>query len=313
MSSSHDAVMLTAFGGPERMDEVRPFLRRVLEGRAVPAERFEEVVRHYEVLGGRSPLGEITRRQAAALEVALAGAGLALPVAIGMRNSAPFISDTLQTLRAGGASRVLSVIMAAHESPASHGRYREAIALVRKKLGADAPEVSYSEGFHDHRGFVTANVEHARAAQARVPENERERALLVFTAHSIPLAVAEGSPYVAQLERSASLVASALGKRNYRVAYQSRSGSPREPWLGPDINDVIREQAGRGTRALLLCPIGFVCDHVEVLYDLDVEAAKTARGHGLALARAQAVNDDPAFISALLERVQQACAAVSSP
>ena len=312
MGASYDAVMLTAFGGPERMDEVRPFLKRVLEGRPVSPDRFAEVVRHYEVLGGRSPLGEITRRQAAALETALASAGLGLPVAIGMRNSEPFISNTLKALRAGGASRVLSVIMAAHESPASHGRYRETIALAQKKLGADAPEVGCSEGFHDHRGFVAANVEHARAAQARLPDQERERALLVFTAHSIPLATAEGSPYVAQLERSASLVASALGKRNYRIAYQSRSGSPREPWLEPDINDVIHEQAGRGTRALLVCPIGFVCDHVEVLYDLDVEAAKTARAHGLAAARAQAVNDHPAFIEALAERVQQACAVAPS-
>jgi ferrochelatase len=193
--------------------------------------------------------------------------------------------------------------MAAHESPASHGRYREAVALAQKKLGPDAPEVGYSESFHDHRGFVAANVEHAREAQVRLPDQERERALLVFTAHSIPLAVAEGSPYVAQLERTASLVASGLGKRNYRVAYQSRSGSPREPWLAPDINEAIREQAGRGTRALLVCPIGFVCDHVEVLYDLDVEAAAVCRELGIAMARAEAVNAHPRFVEALADAV----------
>jgi ferrochelatase len=307
MPHSYDAVMLLAFGGPGRMEEVRPFLRRVLEGKKVPEQRFAEVVRHYELIGGRSPLGEITQRQATALQGTLERAGLPLPVVIGMRNSAPFIRETLEELSARGAKRVLGVIMAAHESPASHGRYREAVALAQKALGTDTPEVSYATGFSDHPGFVAANAEHARSALERLPEPER--ALLVLTAHSIPVTVAEGSPYVAQLERSALLLAGALGRRNYRIAYQSRSGSPREPWLGPDINEVIREQAARGTRALLVCPIGFVCDHVEVLYDLDIEAAKTARSLGVMLVRAAAANDDPAFIEALAERVQTACAA----
>jgi ferrochelatase len=305
---SFDAVMLLAFGGPESMDEVRPFLRRVLEGRPIPEERFEAVVKHYEVIGGRSPLNDITRRQGLALSAALASSGEPLPVVLGMRNSEPFIRDTLAELGKAAAKRVLGVIMAAHESPASHGRYHEAVARAKAELGTGAPEVSFCEGFHDHPGFIAANVEHVRAALLRLPEQAREGAALVFTAHSIPVAVAQLSPYVAQLERSAALVAWALGKAEHLIAYQSRSGSPREPWLEPDINALIRAQAACGTRALVVCPIGFVCDHVEVLYDLDIEAAKTAREVGVALARADAVNDAAAFIDALALRVREACA-----
>lgn len=303
----HDGVLLIAFGGPERMDDVRPFLERVLAGRPVPPERFEEVVRHYEVIGGRSPLGEITRNQARALEQALVREGPALPVAVGMRNSAPFLTDALTELRAAGARRVLGLIMAAHESPASHGRYRDAVDAALRELGDDAPAVQYTRGFHDHPGFVAANAEHVRAARARLPEAERESAELVFSAHSIPVAVAERSPYVQQLAQSAALVASALETHAHHVAYQSRSGSPRDPWLEPDINDLVRERAASGARALVVCPIGFVCDHVEVLYDLDVEAAQTARAAGIALSRARAANDHPAFIEALAQRVREAC------
>jgi protoporphyrin/coproporphyrin ferrochelatase len=288
------------------MDEVRPFLRRVLAGRPVPEERFEQVVHHYEVIGGRSPLVEITRKQATALQATLRASGLDLEVSVGMRHSAPFLSDALQAARGRGARRVLCVIMAGHESPASHGRYREAVEQALQALGSEAAAVGYSAGFHDHPGFIAANVEHVRVARGPLPGDDD--ALLVFTAHSIPSAVAERSPYVAQLSRSAALIAAELGAERHLLAYQSRSGSPREPWLEPDVNQVIRQQAALGARALVLCPVGFVCDHVEVLYDLDIEAAKTARDCGVALGRAKAVNDHPAFISALCDRVLQACA-----
>ncbi|MFI5309237.1 MAG: ferrochelatase [Polyangiales bacterium] len=303
--SGYDAVMLVAFGGPDSMDEVRPFLRRVLAGRPVPEERFEQVAHHYEVIGGKSPLVEITRKQAASLQATLRVAGLDLEVSVGMRHSAPFLSDALRAARDKGARRVLCVIMAAHESPASHGRYRESVEHALRELGTHAPAVGYSAGFHDHPGFIAANVEHVRAAQASSPA--ARDGLLVFTAHSIPTAVAERSPYVAELRESAALVAAELRAPRHLLAYQSRSGSPREPWLEPDVSRVIEEQAALGTRALLLCPVGFVCDHVEVLYDLDVEAAQTAARAHVAVARAQAVNDHPAFIAALCERVQQAC------
>jgi protoporphyrin/coproporphyrin ferrochelatase len=302
-----DAVLLIAFGGPESMDEVRPFLQRVLEGRPVPAARFEEVVEHYAEVGGRSPLCEITRRQAVALEQALAASGLPLPVSCGMRNSAPFLRDALATIYERGGRRVLGVIMAAHESPASHDRYRQAIDKALHDLGSRAPAIRYSGGFHDHSGFIAANVEHVAVARARLPESQRDRALLVFTAHSIPTGLAARSPYVEQLKRGAALVAGALGIAEHRLAYQSRSGAPADPWLEPDVNAVIREQAALGRPAIVLCPIGFLCDHVEVLYDLDVEAAKTAREVGIALERSQTPSAHPAFIAALADSVRRAC------
>jgi ferrochelatase len=304
-AARHDAVLVIGFGGPESMDEVRPFLQRVLSGRPVPAERFEEVVHHYQVIGGRSPLNEITRRQARALEAALREQSPALRVAVGMRNSAPFLVDTLRELAAAGARRVLGVIMAAHESPASHGRYREAVDAALRELGAGAPEVEYTAGFHAHPGFIAANVERARAALSALTPEQRAAADLVFTAHSIPTAMA--STYVEQLRESAALAAQALGFAQHALVYQSRSGSPRDPWLEPDVNAFIRERAATGVRVHVLCPIGFVCDHVEVLYDLDIEAEQTARAAGVTLARAQTVNDHPAFIGALADRVREAC------
>jgi ferrochelatase len=299
-----DAVMLIAFGGPEHMDEVRPFLARVLAGRPVPPERFESVVHHYEQIGGRSPLGEITRRQAAALEAALARGGLHVPVLIGMRHSPPFLRDTLAAVRSRGGRRVLGVIMAAHQGPASDARYREAAEAARGELGADAPDLRYSAGFHLHPGFIAANVEHARAAYEQLPAELRALARMVFTAHSVPASAA--TPYAEQIAQSAALAANALAASDYRIAYQSRSGSPRDPWLEPDVNDVIRAEAARGTRAIVLCPIGFVCDHVEVLYDLDIEAARTASDAGVALARAGSSGVHPAFIAALADRVHEA-------
>jgi ferrochelatase len=307
----YDAVLMIAFGGPESMDEVRPFLRRVLEGRPVSEARFEEVVDHYAKVGGRSPLTEVTRAQAAALQVGLEAAGLPLPVEVGMRNSPPYLRDTIGALHARGCQRVLGLIMAAHQSPASHGRYRQAIDAALGELGVRRPQISYTRGFHDHPGFIAANADRVREARTRLPEDVRGQALLVFTAHSIPAALATGSPYVPELEQGAALVADALVAREYRLAYQSRSGSPRDPWLEPDVNALIRHQATRGTRAVVLCPIGFLCDHVEVLYDLDVEAAATAREVNVALSRAETAGLHPAFISTLVDRVRDACAAAS--
>jgi protoporphyrin/coproporphyrin ferrochelatase len=301
-----DEVLLIAFGGPESMEEVRPFLRRVLTGRPVPEARFEEVVDHYAKVGGRSPLSEITRLQASALEQALAQVGTPLRVSVGMRNSTPFLRDALAAISARGAREVLGVIMAAQESPASHGRYRQAVEAALAELGTGAPEIRYAGGFHDHPGFIAAHVEHLGAARARLPQGQRDHALLVFTAHSIPSTVAAGAPYVPELKRGAALVAGALGITDYRLAYQSRSGSPHDPWLEPDINAVIREQAALGRPAIVICPIGFLCDHVEVLYDLDVQAMETAREVGIALERSQTPSVHPAFISALADRVLQA-------
>jgi len=301
-AADFDAVLVIAFGGPESLDEVRPFLRRVLAGRPIPEARFEAVAHHYEVIGGKSPGPEISRKQTSALEQALRARGVWLPVVLGMRNSAPFLTDALSAIAARGGRRVLGLILAAHESEASHGRYRQSVDDARRELGDVAPEVAYTGSFHLHPGFVAANAEHLSRALATLPEPDGAK--LVFTAHSIPTPMQH--PYVQQLEASARLVAGAVGRGDYRIAYQSRSGSPREPWLEPDINAVIREQAAAGTRALALCPLGFVCDHVEVLYDLDIEAAQTAKEVGVRLVRAAAPNDHPAFVGALADTVAAA-------
>ena len=294
-----DAVLLLAFSGPERPEEVRPFLERVVTGRRVPPARLDEVEGHYQHLGGRSPLPEWTRRQASALEARLAARGAALPVTIGYRHSAPFMEDALRALHERGVGRVVGVIMAAHDGPAARERYREAAEAARAVLGDEAPRIDYTDGFHDHPGFIEANAAHVREAMANVPRDADAR--LVFTAHSVP--VASASPYEDQVAQSARLVAAAVGVDAYGVAYQSRSGPPTMPWLEPSIEDAIDEAAAASTRHVVVCPIGFVCDHVEVVYDLDHEASAYAEARGVTLHRAPTAGVHAAFIDALADRV----------
>lgn len=294
-----DAVLLIAFGGPERMEDVRPFLANVLRGRAVPPERLAAVVHHYELIGGRSPLNELTMRQAGALRDALATAGRPLPVYVGMRNWHPYLADTLAAMRRDGVRNALGVILAAQQSDASWGRYQRDVAEARATVGDDAPAIVFAPNWHAHPLFIDAVAARAADALATVPAARRPDTALIFTAHSIPIALAAASPYESQVRVGAALVAERLGIARHRIAWQSRSGSPREPWLEPDIADVIREEAARGTRDVLVVPIGFVCDHVEVLYDLDIEARQVAEAAGVGFTRAPAVNDHPSFIRML--------------
>jgi ferrochelatase len=303
-----DAVLLVAFGGPERPEDIRPFLDEVLRGRPVPRERYEEVVHHYERIGGRSPLNELTFRQARGLADLLAAEGPRLPVYVGMRNWAPWIADTLAAMARDGVRRAVTVLLAAHRTEASWERYQAALDDGRARLGAAAPALDFSGRWFDHRGFVAANVARIREAYAGMPAD----AALVFTAHSIPRAMAEASPYVGELETSCRLVAAELG-RPYTLAYQSRSGSPRDPWLEPDVNDHLRDLAARGIRHVVVSPIGFVCDHVEVLYDLDVDARATAASLGLGFARAATANDHPVFLRMLADVVRARVAAAGPP
>lgn len=298
-AAPHDAVLLIGFGGPDGMDDVRPFLANVLRGRAVPAERIEEVVQHYAQIGGRSPLTALTRRQADALATALAAAGRALPVYVGMRNWHPFLADTLAAMARAGHRRAVGIILAAQQNDASWGRYQRDVAAARAAVGDAAPQVDFAPNWHAHPLFIDAVADCARAALATLPPARRRGVQLVCTAHSIPVALAAGAPYEAQLAVGAALVAERLGFAHHRLAYQSRSGSPREPWLEPDVATVLREEAARGTREVVVVPLGFVCDHVEVLYDLDVEARQVAADLGLGFTRAAAVNDHPSFIRML--------------
>ena len=305
-SEGADAVLLIAFGGPTRPEEVRPFLANVLRGRAAPPERVEEVVRHYEAIGGRSPLNELTFRQARKLETALAAAGPALPVYVGMRNWDPYLADTLARMARDGVRRAVGVILAPHASEASRERYTEQVDAARAALGAAAPDVRWVGPWHTHPLFITAVADAVVGALVTIPAARRPAAPLVFTAHSIPVAMADRSPYVEELTASARAVAERLGRARWQVAYQSRSGSPADPWLEPDVNDTLRALHAGGASDAVVVPIGFVVDHVEVLYDLDVEARETARSLGLGFARAGTVNDHPVFIHMLAERVAEA-------
>ncbi|MGH7310012.1 MAG: ferrochelatase [Candidatus Rokuibacteriota bacterium] len=300
-----DSVLLIAFGGPTAPHEIRPFLEVVTRGRRIPSARLDEVAHHYEQMpGGRSPLNELTEAQARALATALAEKGPTLSVFVGMRNWRPWLRDTLAAMAARGHRRALGVILSPLRTEASWERYMADVAQARATT-PDAPDVVFAPAWFDHAGFVGAVAERCRQALAQVPAPARGETPLVFTAHSVPVAMASASPYVADFTAASREVASRLGHERWSLAYQSRSGSPGEPWLEPDINEVLRALAGQGARHAVVAPIGFVCDHVEVLYDLDVEAHATARAAGLVLHRAQAVNDHPAFIAGLAEIVRR--------
>jgi protoporphyrin/coproporphyrin ferrochelatase len=301
--------MLIGLGGPAAPGEVRPFLDRVLQGRPVPRERYEEVVHHYESLGGHSPYNDLTMRQAAALRERLRNDGIDVPVVVAMRNTAPFMDDALRELSAQHVRRAFGFVLAAHRCEASWERYQSDLNAARERVGAAAPAIDYAASWHNHPLFIAAAADRVRDAIARMAAPDRERAELIFTAHSIPLTMAARAPYVDQLQESAAMVAAAAGKSNWRIAYQSRSGSPREPWLEPGVNEVLR---GLGGGAVVLVPIGFLCDHVEVLYDLDIEAAQIARTAGVAMVRAATVSDHPEFIE-MMAAIARAYLRRSSP
>ncbi len=297
-----DAVLLIGFGGPTRREEIRPFLDNILRGRPIPKERYEEVVHHYEVMGGRSPYNERTMRQAEALRARLRRDGIDIPVVVGMRNWAPYLIDTMRELTASGARGILGFILAPHRCEASWERYQAAVDDARSQIGPDAPQVAYPEPWHTHPKFIEAVAARVAEALAEMDQNDARRAELIFTAHSIPLPMATASGYVEQIRESAAAVTSRLERASYTLAFQSRSGAPRDPWLEPDISPVIRKLGGRPA---VVMPIGFLCDHVEVLYDLDVEAANTARENGVKMLRAGTVADHPAFIEMIARMVRE--------
>jgi len=304
-SPTYDAVLLIAFGGPMAMSEVRPFLENVTRGRRIPPERLESVVHHYELIGGGSPLNELTARQARGLEAELRAHGPVLPVYVGMRNWTPYLHETLAHMAADGVRRAVGVILSAQQNDAGWYRYERDVAAARAQVGAAAPQVDHVDEWHAHPLFIEAMSAGVIQAFAQIPAARRAATELVFTAHSIPTAMAATSPYVAQLTEGAQLVAQRVEHGRWSLAYQSRSGSPRDPWLEPDICDVVRRLGRDGARDVVVAPIGFVCDHVEVLYDLDIEARQVADEIGLHFVRASTVNDHPAFIRMLADIVRQ--------
>jgi protoporphyrin/coproporphyrin ferrochelatase len=300
------AVLIVSFGGPQGTADVRPFLANVLRGRRVPPERIDAVAHHYEEFGGKSPLTAFTRRQAAGLEERLASAGVPLPVYVGMRNWHPFLADTLREMSDAGIRRAVGIIAAAQHSYSSCEQYKENVADARAALrstGRPDVEVTWVESWFDHDLFIETNAVHVRDALGRLPAELRPHARLIFTAHSIPTPMADRSQYRQQLRAGAAAVAARVGMPDWTLVYQSRSGRPEDPWLEPDICDYLRDARTRGLQAAVICPIGFVCDHIEVLWDLDREAAAVCREVGLPMARAEAPNADPRFIGMLADLV----------
>ena len=291
--AQRDTVVLLGFGGPASQQEIRPFLDRVLKGRPIPKARYEEVVGHYEHIGGKSPFNELTRRQADALQSELQSRGLDLPVRVAYRHAAPFIADVAREFEQN-ATRSIAVILAAHQSEASWGAYYGTI-----------PNAAYVEPFFEHPLFVQAHAQRIADALRSLGKSSFDDVALIFTAHSIPQAMADRGPYVQQLRRSAELIAKGAGAEKFIIAFQSRSGSPADKWLEPDVDDVIETLPQSGVHDAVVTPIGFLCDHVEVLYDLDVDAAARAKEHGVRMARAPALNDHPLFIRMLADLIQQ--------
>ncbi len=313
----YDAFLLVSFGGPEAPGDVIPFLRNVTRGRDVPPERLEQVAEHYYRFGGASPINQQCRDLITAIEKDFAAAGITLPVYWGNRNWAPYLAETVRSMAADGVRRALAFVTSAYSSYSSCRQYLDDIERARAQAGPGAPVIDKIRQFYDHPGFIGPLAASTRRAIESLPDSVSEKAELVFTAHSIPADMAAASgpggcgAYPAQLAEAAGLVAGLAGPgsggtaRRWRLAYQSRSGPPAQPWLEPGLGDCLAELAGAGVPAVVLIPVGFVSDHMEVRYDLDVEAAETARRLGLRMVRAATPGTDPAFVAMITELVRE--------
>jgi ferrochelatase len=306
-----DAILLVSFGGPDRTEEVMPFLENVLRGRNIPRERMLEVAGHYYHFGGKSPINDQNRALLAALRALLADQGPALPVYWGNRNWHPLLADTMRQMAADGVRRAFAFVTSAYSSYSGCRQYREDLRRAREAAGPGAPEVLKLRVFYNHPGFIEPMAANVRAAFGRLPAERRDAAALVFTAHSIPIAMAETCRYVHQVEEACRLVAGCAGRPRYRLVYQSRSGPPGQPWLEPDILEYLRELAAAGAaRDVIIAPIGFVSDHMEVQYDLDIEARRLCQRLGLNMVRAATAGADPRFIAMIRELVLERMGAI---
>lgn len=303
MSGNYDALLVVSFGGPESRVDVMPFLENVLRGRNVPRSRMEEVAEHYYHFDGVSPINAQNRALIAALEKELGEKGPALPIYWGNRNWYPLLTDTVRKMAEKGVRRALALVTSAYSSYSGCRQYREDIAKARAAVGDRAPRIEKLRAFFNHPGFIGANVENLKAALEMVPEDRRSKAALVFSAHSIPLSMAAGCAYEAQLQEVARLVSSAVGRSDYDLVYQSRSGPPHQPWLEPDVEEHCVRLREQGVEDVVLAPIGFISDHMEVLYDLDYEVKIRCDAIGLNLVRVATVGVHPQFVGMIRELV----------
>lgn len=314
-----DAILIVSFGGPEGMNDVMPFLANVLRGRNVPAERLREVARHYVLFNGVSPINEQNRKLIAALKAELEASGPRLPIYWGNRNWHPMLVDTVRQMAADGVKRALAFVTSAYNSYSGCRQYLEDIDRARAAIGPNAPRIDKLRAFYNHPGFIEANVGSVSTALTCIPQERRADTQIVFTAHSIPRSMARHCDYEAQLQEAASLVAESVGEkqsqaatteklRPHQLVYQSRSGSPAQPWLGPDILDHLKTLKSTTTTDVVVAPIGFVLDNMEIVYDVDTEARALCDHLGLKMIRAATVGKHPKFVrmirELILERVE---------
>ena len=301
---NYDAILVVSFGGPECPEDVIPFLENVLRGRNVPRERMLAVAEHYYHFGGKSPINQQTRELIAALESELAQHGPKVPVYWGNRNWHPMLAETLQQMKQDGIRRALAFVTSAYSSYSGCRQYREDIARAQDEVGSGAPEVDKLRAFFNHPGFIEATEERLRDALHELPAAARQNTQIVYVAHSIPISMANSCDYVLQLQEVRKLVSSRLGITNDALVYQSRSGAPGQPWLEPDILDYLREVKARGlASSVVLAPVSFISDHMEVLYDLDIEARQLCDSLPLPMARAKTVGVHPKFIGMIRELI----------
>lgn len=301
---NYDAILVVSFGGPESKDDVIPFLENVLRGRNVPRERMLAVAEHYYHFDGKSPINRQTRDLIEAITNELRTYGPNLPVYWGNRNWHPMLADTIRQMRNDGVRHALAFVTSAYSSYPGCRQYREDIARAQGEIGAEAPRIDKLRAFFNHPGFIDATEDRLREAVMTVPAGAWENVQVVYTAHSIPLAMANSCDYVRQLEDIRALVSERLGIRNHALVYQSRSGTPGQPWLEPDVLDHLRSVKNKNLAgAVVLAPISFISDHMEVLYDLDIEARQLCESLSLPMARARTAGVHPKFVSMIRELI----------
>ncbi|HET9696743.1 MAG TPA: ferrochelatase [Terriglobales bacterium] len=301
----YDAILLVSFGGPERNEDVLPFLENVLRGRNVPRERMLQVAEHYYHFGGKSPINDQNRALISALEMELQAHGIGLPIYWGNRNWHPMLPETLRQMKQDGVHRALAVVTASYSSYSSCRQYRENIEEARGGVGNGAPHIDKVRAYFNHPGFIDAVVDRVRVAFEGIPLELRSGLEVVYTAHSIPKSMADTCKYVEQLTEASRLVSQRLGRGTDPLVFQSRSGPPTQPWLEPDILDHLRSIHSRGAKAVVVVPIGFVSDHMEVIYDLDTQARELSDELGLKMVRAQTVGTHPWFVRTLRELIEE--------
>jgi ferrochelatase len=303
MSEVYDAVLFVSFGGPEGACDVLPFLENVLRGRNIPHERMLQVAEQYELFGGISPINAQNRKLIAALRAELDAHHITLPIYWGNRNWHPLLADAVRDMRSDGIKRALAFVTSAYSSYSGCRQYREEIERARAAVGEDAPQVEKLRAFYNHPGFVEPNAENLKSALAQIPSERREAARVAFTAHSIPASMAAGCEYEAQLRETCRLVAERADVPSWQLVFQSRSGSPAQAWLEPDIRDHLRALRREGATDVVVLPVGFISDHMEVVFDLDTQARAVAEETGLNMIRASTVGTHPAFVSMIRELI----------